>query len=376
MGNKFWFASAVFEGAIHKDVQVTAESGVIAEIKVGVEQPKDSISFGGMGLPGFIDTHCHGGGGFFFSDREVRNIESIAKFHLNNGTTTLFASLVTEDKESLKSQVGQLGSMLPLSTIAGIHLEGPWLSSKFNGAHDVSSLRAPELSEVRDLFEASNGNLVSVSIAPELENAIEAISLLRSLGVNVALGHTDANAEETVLAIAAGARVITHFYSCMRPISHRTSTLALESLYNPSIFLEFILDGSHIQKKAIQLLLDVAQDRLIAVTDAISAAGMPDGEINLGKLSVTVQDGVAKLKGSDLLAGSTLTMNKAYKFLMDNFEVSPVRAVNYFSTNPARVYNLENVGSIEVGKLANFVVVNNQNEVVSVVYKGEVITPA
>jgi N-acetylglucosamine-6-phosphate deacetylase len=122
-----------------------------------------------------------------------------------NGTTTLFASLVTEDKESLKSQVGQLGSILPLSTIAGIHLEGPWLSTKFNGAHDVSSLRAPELSEVRDLFEASNGNLVSVTIAPELDNAIEAISLLRSLGVNVALGHTDANAEETVLAIAAGA---------------------------------------------------------------------------------------------------------------------------------------------------------------------------
>jgi N-acetylglucosamine-6-phosphate deacetylase len=103
---------------------------------------------------------------------------------------------------------------------------------------------------------------------------------------------------------------------------------------------------------------------------------MPDGEINLGKLSVIVQDGVAKLKGSDLLAGSTLTMNKAYKFLMDNFKVSPVKAVTYFSTNPAKVYNLENVGSIEVGKLANFVIVNNQNEVVSVVYKGEVVSPA
>ena len=376
MGNNFWFASVVFEGAIHENVQITADSGVIAEIKVGVEQPEDSISFGGMGLPGFIDTHCHGGGGFFFSDRELRNIESIANFHLMNGTTTLFASLVTEDKESLKSQVGHLVSILPLSTIAGIHLEGPWLSTKFNGAHDVSSLRAPELSEVRDLFEASNGNLVSVTIAPELDHAIEAISLLHSLGVNVALGHTDANAEETVLAIAAGAKVVTHFYSCMRPISHRASTLALESLYNPGIFLEFILDGSHIQKKAIQLLLDVAQDRLIAVTDAISAAGMPDGELTLGKLSVIVQDGVAKLKGSDLLAGSTLTMNKAYKFLMDNFDVSPVRAVNYFSTNPAKVYNLKNVGSIEVGKLANFVIVNNQNQVVSVVYRGEVVSPA
>ena len=94
MGNKFWFASVVFDGAMHENVQITAESGVIAEIKIGVEQPKDSISFNEMGLPGFIDTHCHGGGGFFFSDREVRNIESIANFHLMNGTTTLFASLV------------------------------------------------------------------------------------------------------------------------------------------------------------------------------------------------------------------------------------------------------------------------------------------
>jgi N-acetylglucosamine-6-phosphate deacetylase len=133
------------------------------------------------------------------------------------------------------------------------------------------------------------------------------------------------------------------------------------------------LDGSHIQKKAIQLLLDVAKDRLIAVTDAISAAGMPDGELSLGKVSVVVQGGVAKLKGSDLLAGSTLTMSRAYKFLMDNFKVNPVDAVSYFSGNPAKIYNLDNVGSIEVGKCANFVVVNTDNEVVTVVFEGEIV---
>lgn len=376
MESKFWFPSAVFQGAVHKNVEVTVESEIITEIKVGVQLSADSNSLHGMALPGFIDTHCHGGGGFFFSDNNLQNIKTISDFHLANGTTTLFASLVTEDKNTLKSQVNYLGSILPFSTIAGIHLEGPWLSTKFNGAHDSSSLRAPELSEVKDLYEASKGNLSVVTIAPELDNAIEAIGLLHSLGVNVALGHTDASAEQTLLAINAGASAITHFYSCMRPISHRVSTLALEALYNPNIYLEFILDGSHIQTKAIQLLLDVAQDRLIAVTDAISAAGMPDGEINLGQVSVIVQDGIAKLKGSDLLAGSTLTMKKAYKFLMDNFDVSPVVAVTYFSTNPAKVYNLKDVGTIEVGKMANFVVVNNQNEVVSVIFKGEVVSPS
>ena len=263
---------------------------------------------------------------------------------------------------------------MPLSTITGIHLEGPWLSTKFNGAHDSLLLRAPDSSEVIDLFNASNGNLVSVTIAPELDNAISAINLLRSLGVFVALGHTDADAEVTSSAIEAGASVVTHFYSCMRPISHRVSTLALESLYNEKIYLEFILDGSHIQKNAIQLLLDVAKDRLIAVTDAISAAGMPDCQLKLGNVEVTVKDGIAMLTGSDLLAGSTLTMNTAYKFLLDNFDVTPVEAAAYFAGNPAKVYNLTDVGSIEVGKKANFVVINSENEVQNVIYEGMVVS--
>ena len=329
-----------------------------------------------MAMPGFIDTHCHGGGGYFFSDQDPNNIESIAKFHLANGTTTLFASLVSEDAVTLESQVKRLGSLLPLSTIAGIHLEGPWISSEFNGAHDPGALRTPDPSEVKKLIEASNKKLLSVTIAPELNQAIEIISLLESFGVTVALGHTGANAEQTVSAINAGARVVTHFYSCMKPISHRASTLALESLYNEAIYLEFILDGSHIQKNAIQLLLDVAKDRLVAVTDAISAAGMPDGELTLGNVSVIVKNGVAHLKGTELLAGSTLTMKNAFKFLMDNFEVNPVDAAAYFSGNPAKIYNLKNVGSIEVGKLANFVIVNSNNEVETVILEGKIVSPS
>jgi N-acetylglucosamine-6-phosphate deacetylase len=374
MGSRFWFPKAVFAGEVTSQVLICVESGIISEVTTGLEKPADAESFEGMALPGFVDTHCHGGGGFFFSDAERENIEAIAKFHLKHGTTTLFASLVTEDKETLLAQVTRLGSFLPLTTIAGIHLEGPWLSTQFNGAHDPSLLRAPESTEVMELFKASNGYLTSVTVAPELNNAIEIISLLESLGVTVALGHTDANSEETVSAINAGARVVTHFYSCMRPISHRISTLALEALYNQKIYLEFILDGSHIQKNAIQLLLDVAKERLVAVTDAISAAGMPDGELTLGNVSVIVKNGVAKLVGSELLAGSTLTMDRAYKYLMDNFKVTPVEAVAYFSGNPAKIYNLENVGSIEVGKLANFVVVNNMNEVVSVIQAGETVS--
>ena len=372
--DKFWFASAVFEGQINYKVQIGIKSGIIHEINTGVEKCADDVAFEDMALPGFIDTHCHGGGGYFFSNQDPEHVESIAKFHLNNGTTTLFASLVSEDAATLESQVRRLGSLLPLLTITGIHLEGPWISTQFNGAHDPGSLRTPDPSEVKKLFEVSNGKLLSVTIAPELNQALEIIALLESLGVTVALGHTDADAEQTLSAIKVGAKVVTHFYSCMRPISHRASTLALESLYNDKIYLEFILDGSHIQKKAIQLLLDVAKERLIAVTDAISAAGMPDGELTLGNVSVIVKNGIANLKGSDLLAGSTLTMKSAYKFLMDNFKVSHVDAVAFFSGNPAKIYNLKNVGSIEVGKHANFVVVNSKNEVEAVIFEGKVVS--
>jgi N-acetylglucosamine-6-phosphate deacetylase len=374
--DKFWFATAVFDGQIHDRVQIGVKSGIIHEIDFGVEKSVDDLAFEEMALPGFIDTHCHGGGGNFFSNQDREKIESIAKFHLDNGTTTLFASLVSENATTLESQVKQLASFLPLSTIEGIHLEGPWLSKQFKGAHDPESLREPEHSEVKNLLDAANGKLLSVTIAPELNSALETIALLESSGVTVALGHTDADAEQTSSAIDTGARVVTHFYSCMRPISHRVSTLALESLYNEKIHLEFILDGSHIQKNAIQLLLDVAKDRLIAVTDAISAAGMPDGELTLGTVSVVVKNGVAHLKGSDLLAGSTLTMKKAYKFLMDNFKVSPIDAVAFFSSNPAKVYKLEDVGSIEVGKRANFVVVNINNEVENVIFEGKVVSPS
>jgi N-acetylglucosamine-6-phosphate deacetylase len=373
MVKKYWFASAVFEGKVNFQVQVTVESGIISNLAAGVEKPEDATCFDGMALPGFIDTHCHGGGGYFFSDSEPENLKHIANFHLKNGTTTLFASLVSQDEATLESQVVHLGSILPLSTIVGIHLEGPWLSTQFNGAHEIASLREPLQSEVRKLFGASNKKILSVTIAPELSGAIEIIALLESLGVTVALGHTDADAEQTSSAIDAGARVITHFYSCMRPISHRISTLALESLYNKKIYLEFILDGSHIQQNAIQLLLDVAKDRLIAVTDAISAAGMPDGELKLGNVEVKVENGIAKLKGSDLLAGSTLTMKSAYKFLMDNFNVTPVEAAAFFSGNPAKVYNLNEVGSIGVGKMANLVVVNSGNEVETVIYEGMIV---
>lgn len=370
MSTRYWFSRAVIGENLEKSVRVEVDAGKIIKIQCDTEPVTDDLVINGVALPGFIDTHCHGGNGFFFSDSNITNLESIAEFHLQRGTTTLFASLVTQEPPSLLEQVDRLGSKIPFLTVTGIHLEGPWLSEIYCGAHDVSALRKPDKNEIEELIRASNNTITSVTIAPEIEGALEAIEFLKSRGVVVALGHTDADAKITRDAIDCGASIITHFYSAMRPISHRVSSLALEALYDKDVFLEFILDGTHIIPEAIQLLLDTARQKLIAVTDAISAAGSSDGEIQLGNIAVVVKDGVAKIKGSELLAGSTLTMDRAFKFLMQNFDVSYVEAAKFFAGNAAMKYKLSEVGTIEPGKLANIVVVDMDDQIEAVLFRG------
>lgn len=370
MLTEYWFPFAVVDEQLKKKVRVGIEDGKIVEIYSDEEPTINSAIITGVALPGFIDTHCHGGNGYFFSDNMFENIESIADFHLQKGTTTLIASLVTQHAPALLDQVTRLGARIPFSTVAGMHLEGPWLSEKFCGAHDFTAIREPNLNEIEELIEASGKKITSVTIAPEIPGAIEAIKLLRSHGITVGLGHSDADALETRNAITNGAEVITHFYSAMRPISHRVSSLALEALYDKDVFLEFILDGTHIIPQAIQLLLDTARHKLIAVTDAISAAGAGDGEIELGGISVVVKDGVAKIKNSELLAGSTLTMDRAFKFLMQNFDVKYVEASKFFAGNAAMKYQLPNVGEIKLGNFADFVIVNSNHEIEAVLFRG------
>lgn len=370
MSIKYWFPSAVIGDSLKDEVEIIVNEGLISEITFDNKPTSEAIQINGIALPGFIDTHCHGGNGYFFSDPEIENVQSIAEFHLQRGTTSLLASLVTQSETVLKAQVLRLGSIIPISTIRGIHLEGPWLSEKYCGAHDSSHLRTPELTEIQNLLGESKNKIVSVTLAPEIDGAMVAISYLKENGIVIALGHTDADSKTTRDAIELGSNVVTHFYSAMRPISHRISSLALEALYNEDIFLEIILDGTHIIPAAVQLLLDVAKHKLIAVTDAISAAGTQDGEIQLGNILVEVKNGVAKIKGSDLLAGSTLTMNSAFRFLMENFKIEYVDAAKIFAGNAALKYDFTDVGELGLGKKADIVAVDTHHEIVSVIHQG------
>ena len=276
-------------------------------------------------VPGFIDIHCHGGGGKYFSD----GAESAIATHKNSGTRIQISSLVTQGLETLRAQILALKNQ----DIFGIHLEGPYISKKYCGAHDPELLRTPDIAEIKELIAIGEGSIKMVTIAPELPGAISVIDFLTSHGVVVAIGHSDAKASDTVAAINAGATVVTHFNNAMAKIgsSDSLSEIALKK----DLFLELILDGHHVKNVDVFSILSKAPNRIVAVTDAMSAAGCADGQFKIGSLDVTVSNSVAKLSGTNTLAGSTLTMLDA--FLNFNNIIGFEQAVRYTSLNPAKV---------------------------------------
>ena len=276
-------------------------------------------------VPGFIDIHCHGGGGKYFSD----SAETAITTHKSAGTRIQIASLVTQELETLKAQIESLKDQ----EVFGIHLEGPYISKKYCGAHDPELLRTPDIAEIRELIAIGEGSIKMVTIAPELPGAIQVIEYLTSSGVVVAIGHSDAKAADTVAAIDTGATVVTHFNNAMAKIGAADS-LSEIALSN-DLFLELILDGHHVNNVDVFSILSQAPNRIVAVTDAMSAAGCSDGEYKIGDLDVTVTDSIAKLSGTNTLAGSTLTMLDA--FLNFNKIIGFEQAVRYTSLNPARV---------------------------------------
>lgn len=279
-------------------------------------------------VPGFIDLHCHGGGGKYFSE----DFLTAAKTHHDAGTRVQIASLVAQEVSTLKSQIEYLKD----SDIFGIHLEGPYLSKKYCGAHDPNLLKSPTLSEVKELLAIGAGSIKIMTIAPELPGAIEVIKYLSEQGVIVAIGHSAANYQDANNAITAGAKLVTHFNNAMAKLGEKNSLS--EAAIDSEIYLELIQDGHHVSKNDSLSILSKASSRIVAVTDAMSAAGCVDGQYQIGNLPVTVENKVARLSGTNTLAGSTLTMLDS--FLNFNRLVGFEQAVSYTSLNPAKLLNI------------------------------------
>ena len=343
--------SAVIDGELRSNVWIDIQDGVIAEIGEG-SNSASVRTYSQTLIPGFVDIHCHGGGGYYFTDATPQNVQQAIDTHRGAGTTSQIASLVTTDIQTLTSQIKALIPFVRNGSLVGIHLEGPYLSHAKCGAHDPALLRAPALDEVKALIAAGEGTIRMVTIAPELEGALDAIKWLVSEGVIAAIGHSDADADTARAAIEAGAQVVTHFTNAMAKMVGGES-MATEVLGAPEIALELINDGTHVPADVVATIMKNALDRTILITDAMSAAGSHDGKYLIGNLEVEVKDSLARLVSNGALAGSTLTMEQAFTNFINKDGVNLIDAVHASSTLAAEVLGLKDVGSISVGKKAN-----------------------
>lgn len=325
-------------------------------------------------VPGFVDTHVHGGGGADFSAAAHDETAKAVALHRGNGTTTLVASLVTAAPGDLLRQVGALALDVRAGHLDGIHLEGPWLSTRRCGAHQPSLMRDPDPAEIDRILEAAGGAVRMVTIAPEREGAIAAIRQLTDAGVVAAVGHTEASFDQTRAAIEAGARVGTHLFNAMRPIDRREPGPVIALLDDPRVTVELITDGVHVDPAIYRHVTRAAgPDRVTLITDAMAATGMADGVYHLGPLAVDVVEGVARVAGTDTIAGSTATMDVVFRYAVTHSGLDRddalLSAVRQASINPARALGLPATGLVP-GAPADLVVLGAQLDVWGVLRRG------
>ncbi|WP_327245066.1 N-acetylglucosamine-6-phosphate deacetylase [Streptomyces sp. NBC_01320] len=329
-------------------------------------------------VPGFVDMHNHGGGGASFTSGTVDEVLTGIRTHREHGTTTLVASTVTGEMDFLAERAGILSELVEQGDLAGIHFEGPFISPCRKGAHSEKLLRHPDPAEVRKLMDAARGTAKMFTLATELPGGIESVRLLAEHGVIAAIGHTDATYEQTVEAIDAGATVATHLFNAMSPLAHREPGPIAALLEDERITVELINDGTHLHPAALELAYHHAgAARVALITDAMDAAGFGDGQYQLGPLAVEVKDGVARLVEGNSIAGSTLTLDTAFRraVTLDRIPVGDV--VQSISANPARLLGVyDRVGSLDRGKDADLVVLDADFALKGVMRKGEwVIEP-
>ncbi|UTT65498.1 N-acetylglucosamine-6-phosphate deacetylase [Janibacter sp. CX7] len=319
-------------------------------------------------VPGFVDTHCHGGGGGSFTVGDADEAATVARAHLAHGTTSLVASLVTDEVDRLDRSVRVLGELVDDGVLAGVHLEGPWLSADFCGAHEPSLLRPPSPEDVDRLLAAGGDALRMVTIAPELDGALDAVRRVVDAGVVVGVGHTDATWEQARAAIDSGATVATHLFNQIRGLHHRHPGPIAALLEDERVWVELISDGVHVHPAMLRLAERSARGRIVLVTDAMGAAAAADGDYHLGPIHVQVRDGVART-ASGAIAGSTLTMAGAVRHSVSSgFTLEA--AVTAATATPAASLGLTDVGRIEAGARADLVVLDDDLAVTRVMRAG------
>jgi N-acetylglucosamine-6-phosphate deacetylase len=370
-------------GAVHRPGWISFADGIVNGVGAGA--PPVGVDVLDLGdavvVPGFVDMHVHGGGGAAFTSGEVDDARTVIAAHRAHGTTLMVASLVSAHAPELLRQVSSLAGLVEAGDLAGIHLEGPWLSPSRIGAHDPTTVRPPDPSEIAGLLAAGRGAIRMATIAPELPGGLAAVSQLRDAGVVVAVGHTDATYDQTRDAIAAGATVGTHLFNAMRPIKHREPGPVVALTEAPGVTVELITDGVHLHPAMYeQVRRWVGPSRIALVTDAMAAAGMSDGAYTLGSLDVTVSGGCAHVTGTDTIAGGTATTDQLFRVALGGVaglasDEALLAAVEQTSAVPLRALELS-PRDLSPGTPADLVVLTPSLSVARVFKDGQPVGPA
>ncbi|NIK76027.1 N-acetylglucosamine-6-phosphate deacetylase [Paenibacillus castaneae] len=356
---------------------VIVQDGLIKRIisQDSEEAAEDFQSFnaidgkGGWLLPGFIDVHVHGGFSADFMDATHESFDTITKFHASHGTTGMLATTMTASKEAIEAVLQAVADYqkieMPFAALYGVHLEGPFISEKWPGAQNPAYIKDPQLEWMKQWHSKWPELIRQLTLAPEKNGALETISWLKEQGIVTACGHTDAVYDEVIAAADAGLSQAVHTYNAMRGLHHREPGTLGAVLTDERIYAEIIADGIHVHPAAIRLLLAAkSTDHVILITDAMAAAGMPNGQYSLGGLAVNMKDGVATLSEGNALAGSCLTMIGAVRFILKHTNLTISEVSRLASSNAAKQLGInDRTGSIETGKQADLVLTDVQMNV-------------
>jgi N-acetylglucosamine-6-phosphate deacetylase len=336
--------------------------------------------------PGFVDVHVHGGGGGQVAGDDRADVADqllrAARFHASHGTTCLVATTVSDTVQRLRAtaegvRIAMGAAAHNGAVIAGLHLEGPWLAPSRCGAHDPCTLRLPDLVELADLIDAAGGAVRLLTLAPELPGADALIAAATARGVLVSVGHTEATYAQTYAAFDAGARHLTHLGNAMRGIDRHEPGPIAAALADERVTVEVIADGHHVHPALLRLAAGAAPGRVVAITDAIAATGLPDGAHRVGRLPVRVHAGrVALADRPQTLAGSVLTMDRAVAGLIAA-GIDPVEAIRAATATPARLLAVPAAeprrGVLATGARADLVVLDGGYTAQATVIGGDVV---
>lgn len=346
--------------------------------------PEGAKTFDAKGMkvvPGFIDIHTHGAVGVDVNSATAEDLRKIGRFFASNGTTAWLGSVLTDTVEQTDWCINQFKeygktNASDAAELLGVHLEGPFLASEYKGAMPEHLLQQGNTELLRHYQELAEGRIKYLTVSPEVPGVIEMIPEAKKMGIRVGIGHSGATYQQAVEAIENGADLATHTFNAMRLFHQHEPAIMGAVLESDDTYCEMICDGLHLVPATVRLLVKIkGMDKVIAITDSIMAAGLPDGNYHLGVNDVVVKDGDAKLASNGTRAGSTLTLNRGLKNLLAFTGKSLEEAIPALTENPAKLLGVDDhIGFIEDGMDADLVLLDENNDIAQVFLKGNAVT--